>query len=102
MYNTNDKTKLLSEEIAKIGRKNKNNHIWIGGDFNLPDFDWSNNNSIVTHQYSKDLNEQFLETFENSSLLQVLTFHTRKNATLDLMFTNHPTFLSKCTHSHNV
>ena len=81
MYNTNDKTKLLSEEIAKIGRKNKNNHIWIGGDFNLPDIDWSNNNSIVTHQYSKDLNEQFLETFENSSLLQVVDFHTRKNYT---------------------
>ena len=96
MHNTNEQNKLLSEEIAKIGRKNKNNHIWIGGDFNLPDIDWSNN-SIVTHQYSKDLNEQFLETFENSSLLQVIDFHTRKKATLDLMFTNRPTFLSKCT-----
>ena len=43
MYNTNEQNKLLSEEIAKIGKKNKNNHIRIGGDFNLPDIDWSNN-----------------------------------------------------------
>ena len=52
MNNSNEKNKQLSAEITGLGSKYKNSHIWIGGDFNLPDIDWSNN-TISSHQYPK-------------------------------------------------
>ena len=52
MYNTDAQNNQLISEINHICKKYKNNPIWIGGDFNLPDIDWSNN-SITSYQYSK-------------------------------------------------
>ena len=75
MNNSNEKNKQLSAEITRLGSKYKNSHIWIGGDFNLPDIDWSNN-TISSHQYPKELNEQYLESFELSNLKQLVDFPT--------------------------
>ena len=66
MNNSNEKNKQLSAEITRLGSKYKNSHIWIGGDFNLPDIDWSNN-TISSHQYPKELNKLYLEAFELSN-----------------------------------
>ena len=96
MNNSNEKNKQLADQVTKLGNKYKNRHIWIGGDFNLPDIDWSNN-TIQSHQDLKELNEQYLEAFELSNLTQIVDFPTRKKSTLDLMLTNRPTFLSKCS-----
>ena len=66
MNNSNEKNKQLSAEITRLGSKYKNSHIWIGGVFNLPDIDWSNN-TISSHQYPKELNKLYLEAFELSN-----------------------------------
>uniref|UniRef100_A0A7M5WYL3 PHD-type domain-containing protein n=1 Tax=Clytia hemisphaerica TaxID=252671 RepID=A0A7M5WYL3_9CNID len=96
MYNSKEQNKQLTEEITDICKKYKNHHLWIGGDFNLPDIDW-NTNSITSNQYSKELNEQYLEVFETSGLHQMVNFTTRKKAILDLMLTNRPGFVSNCS-----
>ena len=42
----------LRESINKIKRTN-NEHIWLAGDFNLPDIDWTNQ-------------VQFLQAYQNN------------------------------------
>ena len=79
----------LIEGLRQIYQKHKNIPIWFGGDFNLPDIDWSSKN-IIGHQYSKKLNEEFLDIFDSVKLTQIVEFTTRKKATLDLLLTNRP------------
>ena len=62
---------------------------------NLPDIDWKTN-TISSHQYPKKLNEDFLNIFDKAKLTQVVHFNTRKNACLDLLLTNRPTFVDNC------
>ena len=52
--NTAAQSEALCSEIRKLAKKHKNKPIWIGGDTNLPDIDWSSR-SIASHQYSKAL-----------------------------------------------
>jgi len=85
----------LIRNLSKLCKKYKQNPIWLAGDFNLPDIDWSNN-TVAGTQYSKDINERFLDLFESSKLCQLIDFNTRKNAMLDLLFTNRPSFLTHC------
>ena len=66
----------VSNELIKLNIKYKNNSIWFGGDMNLPDINWKTN-SIIKHQYLKDINECFLDTFLSSNLEQIVDFPTR-------------------------
>ena len=52
----------ISKELTMLYKKYKTNPIWFGGDMNLPDIEWSTN-SITNHQYPKDINQCFLDTF---------------------------------------
>ena len=72
--------------MLPICKKYEDNPIWMGVDFNLPDVHWLSNN-IIGHQYPKKLNEDFLDVFEHAKHTQIVEFSTRKNATLDLLFT---------------
>ena len=76
-------------------KKYKLNPHWVCGDFNLPDIDWETN-TIARSQYSKQLNEVFLEAFDVLNLNQLVDFTTRKKATLDLILTNQPGLTDKC------
>ena len=58
--------------------------------------DWSSN-SIVSHQYSKQINECFIDTFDYCCLDQIVDFPTRKQNTLDILATNRPTLVNKCS-----
>ena len=60
----------ISKELKILLRKYKTNPIWFGGDMNLPDIDWSTN-SITKHQYVKDINECFLDTFSKCNLERI-------------------------------
>ena len=73
----------------------KSSPFWIGGDFNLPDFDWSLK-SIVKHQYCKEINEVFLESLDVINAEQIVDFPTRGDNTLDLLLTNRVSLLNKC------
>ena len=88
-------TEMIFKEIVRIGSKYKQNPIWIGGDFNLPDIEWETK-SIVRNQYPVKLNESFLETLDSSNTEQLVQFNTRKNHTLDLLITNRASFVEKC------
>ena len=85
----------LIKYIKELCKKYKNNPIWLAGDFNLPDIDWTTN-SINGSQCSKELNERFLNLFELSKLQQLVDFSTRKDSILDLLFTNRPGFVTFC------
>ena len=58
---------VLSHEINKLSTKYKNNPLWLGGDLNLPDIDWSVN-SIKGNQYTKAINETFLDGLDCANL----------------------------------
>ena len=90
-----DVTTNICEEIISLNSSFKNCPIWIGGDTNLPDIDWTNN-AIVGHQYAKPINESFLETFDQCCLEQIVMFPTRLENTLDIVTTNRPTFVNNC------
>jgi hypothetical protein len=66
---SNEVNTQLTNETSNHCRKWKNHPIWIGGDFNLPDIDWESK-SITSHKNSIEINELFIDTFENSNLVQ--------------------------------
>ena len=39
-------------QLKYVSGKYNDSPIWIGGDFNLPDIDWSNN-TITSHQFKE-------------------------------------------------
>lgn len=86
----------LIKNIDSICKKYSSTPIWIGGDFNLPDIQLDNA-VIEGCQNSKLLNDQFLEAFDKNKLTQMVDFPTRKRKTLDLLLTNRPAFVERCT-----
>ena len=76
----------------------KNAVFWIGGDFNLPDINWSNQ-EIVSNQYTIGINSLFLEMSQDLGLSQIVDIPTRTagecSNILDIFFTNKPHFMGK-------
>ena len=68
--------KQLTTKWQDLLLQQKNSPFWVGGDFNLPDIDWSLK-SIVKHQYCKETNEIFLETLDVINAEQIVDFPTR-------------------------
>ena len=79
-----EQSKILFEEIAALINKNKKCPIWIGGNFNLPDTDWETR-SVISHQYSKDINDKSLEVIDDCYLKHLVTFPTRASKILDVL-----------------
>ena len=86
----------IAHEIIDLQRKHKNNPIWFGGDMNLPDIEFTTN-SIKMHQYHKELNQCFLDTFDITNLDQIVDFPTRGANILEIMATNRPSVINKCS-----
>ncbi|MEW8547322.1 MAG: reverse transcriptase domain-containing protein, partial [Candidatus Thiodiazotropha sp.] len=87
----------LASAIESLVRKHPKDVIWIGGDANLPDIEWTTN-SIYGNSYRKDINETVLQAMENCGLDQVVDFPTRDDNLLDIFFTNRPSLIQSCTH----
>jgi len=87
--------KECKEEIAKIRSKRKNDIFVMGGDFNLPDINWADQ-SIKSNQYPVNTNQTYLDIAADNGLEQIVDFPTRKDNTLDLIFTSHPSFKQRC------
>ena len=79
----------MCNELSNIKKQYKNAVIWIMGDFNLPDINW-NSYTIDKHQYSKEINELFINTIQSLNLEQVTKQPTRNHNILDLFLTNRP------------
>ena len=84
-----------NDEIALLRDKNKRNIFLLGGDFNIPDINWATL-QVEGSQYPNRVNQSFLDMTVVNSLEQIVTFPTRKDKTLDLIFTSHPSFMERC------
>ena len=78
----------MCADIIEVKNKFKKSIFWLSGDFNLPDIDW-NFNCITGHQYSKPINQLFLDLVCDLGLSQTVDRPTRGNNILDLFFTNY-------------
>ena len=67
--------------------------FWVGGYFNLPDIDWTNS-GITGHNYLKSINENFIDTFNDTGLRQTVVVPTRGENVLDLFLTNCPDLIT--------
>jgi len=85
----------VKEEISNTRWKHKKDLFVIGGDFNLPDINWSEQ-SITNNQYPSRVNQTFLDIVADNGLEQIVDFSTRKDNILDLMLISHPAFKQRC------
>ena len=53
-------------------------------------------NTVKKHQYTKQINEHFLDTFSMLGLSQMVMFPTRLDNTLDVFLTNRPSLVNRC------
>jgi hypothetical protein len=67
----------------------KNAALIIGGDFNLPGWDWKNRTLKPGTSHAKQ-HYEFANTLDDTGLVQLVELPTRKENTLDLMITNLP------------
>ena len=66
--------------------------FWCGGDFNLPDIDWTNE-IITSNRYPVEINQSLLDLLCELNLAQLVNFPTRAVNTLELLFTNRPSLV---------
>ena len=83
----------LKASIDKVSQT-QNHHIWLAGDFNLPDIDWSSNRTKASCK-SPTLHQKLIDVAEDSGLQQVVNAPTRGENTLDLFFTNNDTLVNR-------
>jgi len=91
-------SKFISETIAEfhaLRNKHKRSTFLLGGDFNLPDVNWKNNN-INGRQVPQAINSAFLQMAADLSLQQINENPTRGENILDLLFTSHPGNIQRC------
>ena len=82
--------KQFSDLIYILGKLISVPHsIIITGDFNLPNLNWSNNESETKHI--------FKEFITNASLIQHIYFPTRSSNILDLLITDNSSLISNLT-----
>ena len=76
----------------------KGAHLWIGGDFNLPNINWDDE-SVLQYATCSSVSKQLLNLAKDSYLDQMVTQPTRITETtantLDLFFTSKATLINK-------
>ena len=94
--NNLDYMKQLCTDISLIYDSFPGCAFWCGGDFNLPDIDWSTM-LISGNRYILDINQAFLDLLDKLDLTQLVDFPTRALNTLELLFTNRPSLIHELT-----
>jgi len=84
----------LTESISQLCAKYPKCPVWIGGDANLPDIDWSAD-SIVSNNYNQSINSNFLKCCHDNGLEQIIDFPTRHDNLLDILLTNRPSLVGR-------
>ena len=82
----------LHESLDKTCR-NKNRHIILAGDFNLPGWDWRNHRP-KDNCTNPTLHRLFTSMMDDYALQQMVFEPTRGPNTLDLIFTNNPSLIN--------
>ena len=91
------------QQLHKLLNKiptDKGTHLWLGGDFNLPDITWEEE-SAGLYASNSAVAQQLLDTSRDFYLDQVVTKPTRVTETtaniLDLFFTSNQTLINNHT-----
>ncbi|CAG2244129.1 unnamed protein product [Mytilus edulis] len=87
---TSDETSLKNFDfMIRKATQIKNSTLIIGGDFNLPGWDW-NNKSLKPNTSYPHLHYFFGNSLDDTCLTQIVDVPTRKDNILDLIITNLP------------
>ncbi len=92
---TNDQLSMeaFQTSLSRIsGRSNA--HLWICGDFNMPDIDWKSN-SVKDGSSHLATQENFLNIIGDHSLEQLVMAPTRGENTLELFLTNNSSVVNR-------
>ena len=97
-YRTPDKKDMkylqdLHETLSKIKNPN-DSFIWLGGDFNLGNIDWTNQ-TILPGPNPRNVCQQMIDISNFFNLEQVVCEPTRHDKILELFFTNNATLVDK-------
>ena len=85
----------LADDIHTLRVSPPQKIVIIGGDLNTPEIDW--NQLIITgSQYPAKVSKTFLDITVDNSFEQLFDFLTRKDKTLDLILTSHPSYKQRC------
>ena len=79
----------FGEHLQKMQQQRPSSPVYIGGDFNLADIDWSTLSVKADPVHGLSCNE-LIDIINNNSLDQVVLEPTRDKAVLDLLLTNTP------------
>jgi hypothetical protein len=92
--NISDKTSIpnFKDSLTRLG--NHKAHIFIGGDFNLPDWDWVKDR-LKPKAKEATKHRDFVELLHEFNLIQLVQKPTRLNNILDLMITNNPSIVNR-------
>ena len=85
----------VTAEFSLLKSNAKKCVLLIGGNHNLPDINWRDL-TILSTQYPIRLNKTFHHIVADNSLDQIVDSPTRKDKTLELILTSHPSFKHKC------
>ena len=83
----------MCSTLESIILSSPNDIIWIAGDFNLPDINWTDSN-IIGSNYPLSVNSTFLDFVNTFGLTQTVDFQTRLSNTLDIFLTNRPSLIN--------
>ena len=87
--------KSLGDSLTKINSNSSHPYIIIGGDFNIPDLDWSNDAGVVP---KGEIQTSLLQIIGDNFLTQKVNIPTRKDCSgtenmRDLLLTTHPSLM---------
>ena len=80
----------VCHQLEVIRNKYSNSALWIGGDANLPDIDWSTNSIQLLYTYI------FLDFLHTNALIQMVYFPNRGPNILDIFITNRSCLVEEC------
>ena len=92
--NDDNYMKELTSTISNLCQSNPGAAIWISGDANLPDIEWSTHSIRPSPRYKISINEAFIDLLDRTGLEQVIDFPTRGENILNIMLTNRPSLVN--------
>ena len=93
---TDDKYVEDLEKVLQEIDPQRDCNIWLGGDFNLPHIDWTDEKTLPCSTQAK-LSDMLLNVSKDFCLSQVVKEPTRKENILDLFLTSDPSLINRVT-----
>jgi len=85
----------LCQKLRDLQADYSRSTIWISGDTNIPDIDWTGS-TVTGNSYPTQISTLLTVLTYDLGLEQVVNFPTRGQNTIDIFLTNRPSLISKC------